>query len=134
MAIDISVLEDLGVLKVTYSPEDVTRKGLAEQRNLVADAISKSAISNVLVDASALAQLPPILTIFEHNVTVSLQDTLRKAKFAVVCGSYGENEQFLEITGLNRGVQIRCFTSQDSALSWLIGQPDKCVEQTRRTV
>jgi hypothetical protein len=58
MGITISVLADQGVLEVTYSPDPVTSDDLADQREMVADAISGSNISKVLIDASALAHFP----------------------------------------------------------------------------
>ena len=119
MAIDIIVLKDQGIIKLAYSPGEITQEELEEHRALVAEAITESGIRNVLVDLSGLTQLPSIVTIIEHNAALSTQSTLRTAKFAVLCRSLGENEQFLETTGLNRGVQIRCFRSMESGLSWL---------------
>jgi hypothetical protein len=119
MAVSIRALGE--ILEVVYSSGDVTREDLAEQRALVADAISKRALRKVLIDASALKSMPSVVTILDHNSAVSADSTLRKVKFAVVCGSFGIDERFLETTGFNRGVQVRCFTSRDSALSWLDG-------------
>lgn len=117
MAVSIRALGE--ILEAVYSSGDVTREDLAEQRTLVADAISKHAIRKILIDASALERLPSVTTILDHNSAVSADSFLRRAKFAVVCASLGKDERFLETTGFNRGVQIRCFTSRDRALSWL---------------
>ncbi len=119
MAIDICVLEDQGILQVTYSLGDVTEGDLISQRKVVAEAVSRSALRKVLVDASALARLPSLWTTAEHNAAVSQDKALRLAKFAVVVRSLGSDEQFLETSGRNRGVWMKCFTSRESALSWL---------------
>jgi len=119
MTVEISVLADLGVLEVAYSADDVTAEDLVAQREQVSDAIARSGLEKVLIDASALARFPSVVTIFEHNAVISTERTLREARFAVVCDALGENERFLETTGVNRGVQIKCFTSEEAALSWL---------------
>ena len=81
MAIQICALKDQGILEVTYSPDDVTREALDEQRGMVADAISKSGLGKVLIDTSALTQFLFVLIVFGHNKAISTQDTLRKARF-----------------------------------------------------
>ena len=85
----------------------------------MADALLKSKLRKVLIDTSALTKFPPLMTIYEHSSALSSDTTLREAKFAVVCNSVGSEEQFLEDSARNRGVQLRCFTSKESALSWL---------------
>lgn len=121
MAISISVLKDREILEVKYSPEAVSQKDLTEQRILVADAISKSGLKKVLVDASSLVSFPGPFTVLNHNESVAAHEILRKTKFAVVCSSLGEDERCLENTGVNRGIQMRCFSSREDALSWLSG-------------
>ncbi len=121
MSVDICVLDDRGILVVTYSSEEVTPEALAEQRRLVADAISSNALKKVLIDTSALTRFPSTMAIFTHNAAVSKDSILQQTKFAVVCNTLGKDERFLETTGLNRNIQIKCFTSKESALSWLDG-------------
>ncbi len=120
MSIQISILEDQSILEVTYSSDNVTSKDLDEHRRLVAEALSENAFSKALIDISSLIKFPSTLTIFEHNEAVSLQNVLRKSKFAILCQTLGRNEQFLEVTGTNRGVQMKCFTARDDALAWLM--------------
>ncbi len=122
MSIQIRLLEDQHILEITYSSDDITSKDLAEQRRIVAKALSKNVLNKALVDMSSLIKFPSTLTIFEHNEAVLAQHVLRKTKFAVLCQTLGPNEQFLEITGTNRGVQIKCFTSRKEALAWLTAQ------------
>jgi hypothetical protein len=124
MGISTSILEDLGVLQVKYSPDPVTGEDLAGQRRLVAEAISGSNIYKILIDASGLERFPSPFTVLEHNKDVVSDEVLRKAKFAVVCATLGENERCLEHTGVNRGVKLRCFVSREEALSWL-GEPSR---------
>ena len=119
MALTINELEGQGVLEVTYSPEDVTREDLAYQRRQVADAISRSSLKRVLIDAAEIKQFPSAAMIVDHNSAISSNSTLMQVKFAVVCNSLGEDEKFLETTGFNRGLQIKCFTSKESAMNWL---------------
>jgi hypothetical protein len=123
MGIRTSVLKDHGVLEVIYSPDPVTGVSLAEQRKVVAEAISRSNIYKVLIEASLLDRFPSPFTVLEHNKDVVKDEILQKARFAVVCASLGENERCLEITGVNRGIGIRCFTSREEALSWLAESP-----------
>jgi hypothetical protein len=120
MSISITTNRELGVLEVTYSPGTVTPQELAEQRSQVADAISQSGIRKVLIDASALERLPSILTALEHNESVAANEKLRNATFAVICSSLGRDEDNLETTAVNRGVHMKCFTSRERALSWLM--------------
>lgn len=120
MAIEIKVLENVGILEMTYAADPVTAKDLAEQRALVADALAGNACGGVLIDASGLTQLPPVYEIFDHNAAVSADSVLRRTAFAVVFRSLGRDEEFLETTGVNRGLRIKCFTSKESALSWLL--------------
>ncbi|MBD3161846.1 MAG: hypothetical protein GF346_06185 [Candidatus Eisenbacteria bacterium] len=119
MGIRISTLEDAGILEVVYSPDPVTPEALEEQRTLVAQALAQTNIRRVLLDATSLARFPGILTSLEHNESVSANPLLRKTRFAVVCSSLGPDEHGLETTGLNRGVDIKCFTSREDALAWL---------------
>ena len=122
MGVSTSFLADHGVVEVEYSSEPVTAKDLSEQRKLVADTISKSNITKVLLVASALERFPSVFTLIDHNKEVLKDETLRTAKFAVVCASLGEDELFLENIGVNRGINIRCFISREKALSWLTQQ------------
>ena len=119
MTITTSVLENTGVLEIVYSPDPVTLVDLAEQRELVADAISRNNTAKVLIDASALTHFPNPFVVLKHNEGVVENDVLRKAKYAVVCSELGDDERCLEDTGVNRGVLIRCFTSRKDALCWL---------------
>lgn len=121
MGITIVTNDEEGMIEVTYSPDPVRDADLREQRKLVAEAMQKSGISRVLLDASSLSKFPSILTSLEHNRSVAADKQLRKAKFAVLCSSIGEDERSLEITGRNRGVVIKCVTSREDALAWLKG-------------
>jgi hypothetical protein len=85
MSISIVTNKDLGVLEVTYSPGTVTPQELAEQRRILADAVSQSGLRKVLIDASALARFPSIVTALEHNQRVAANEQLRTTTFAVVC-------------------------------------------------
>ncbi len=119
MSIRIVTNRELGVLDVMYSPGTVTPQELAEQRRLLADAVSQSGIRKVLIDASALARFPSIVTALEHNQRVAANERLRNTTFAVVCASLGQDERDLETSGVNRGVHMKCFTSREAALAWL---------------
>jgi hypothetical protein len=119
VGIRTAVLSGTGVLEVTYSSEPVGPEDLAEQRRMVAEELSENRMRRVLIDASALPGFPSPFTALMHNKGVSEDDVLRSAKFAVVCAELGENERCLEDTGVNRGVNMRCFTSRAEALSWL---------------
>lgn len=119
MSISISVLEDKGILEVIYSPDTVTPEALSDQRSLVSETISRRAIRKVLLDATSLQSFPSILTTLKHNEGVAANEILRVTKFAVVCSSIGSDERALETTGVNRGVDMKCFTSREDALSWL---------------
>jgi len=120
MSISIAMNDETGILEVTYSPEIVTPRDLAQQRNMVADAVSQSNIRKVLLDASSLPRFPSILTALKHNESVAADEELRKTKFAVICSSLGQDELSLETTGVNRGVHLKCFTSREDALRWLL--------------
>ena len=119
MGISTSILVDHGVLEVTYSPDPVSGDDLAEQRKRLADAVSEHNIDKVLLDASTLDRFPSPFTVLEHNEGVVANETLKRATYAVVCASLGENERCLETTGVNRGLNIRCFISREKALAWL---------------
>jgi hypothetical protein len=119
MAIKISTRNDPDILEIVYSPDPVTTADLAEQRGLVAEAIANHGMTKVLIDASALARFPDPFAALVHNENVAAHAVLRQAKFAVVCSSVGEDERCLEDTGVNRGIDIRCFASRQDALSWL---------------
>jgi len=119
MTITIVTNGELGILEVKYSPAPVTEYSLAEQRKLVADAISQSNISKVFLDASSLTSFPSILTSLHHNEGIVADDTLRRARFAVLCSSLGQYERDLETTGVNRGVRVKCVTSRAEGLVWL---------------
>lgn len=119
MAIRISVREEEGILEVSYDSGPVGREDLAEQRKQVADAMGRSGLARILVDASSLEGLPGPFTLLRHNEGVAGHERLRKAAFAVVCSSLGEDERCLENTGVNRGIRLRCFLSRDEALAWL---------------
>jgi hypothetical protein len=119
MGISISILKDRGIIEVIYSSDPVTSEALAEQRRLLADAISRSNIDKVLLDASALARFPSIVTLLQHNKSVATNKVLRRTRFAVLCSSLGPDEHDLETTGVNRGIRIKCFTSREEALAWL---------------
>jgi len=120
VSIEIVENPDLGCLEVTYTADPVTPQDLAVQRSSVTDAVSRSGIRKVLLDASSLPNIPSLLTVLRHNESVSQDEDLRRTKFAVVCSSLGPKERRLETTGVNRGVNMRCFTSREDALSWLI--------------
>ena len=128
MGISTAVLSGPGFLEVTYSSEPVGPEELAEQRRMVSEALSKSRMRRVLIDASALPEFPSPFTALRHNMGVFEDDVLRSAKFAVVCSELGENERCLEDTGVNRGVNMRCFTSRAEALSWLRDSPSERVQ------
>jgi hypothetical protein len=119
MTIDIRVLENQEILMVTYSSDDVTAEDLSKQRSEVSDALTKNALNKVLIDALELKCLPPVWTTFHHNRSIPSDRNLHNAKFAVVFNSIGQDERFLETSGLNAGVKIRCFTSREEAMSWL---------------
>jgi hypothetical protein len=119
MTISISTLEDEGVLEVVYSSNPVTREALAEHRTLVAEALARSTVRKVLLDATSLPTFPSILTSLKHNERVAADEVLRGTEFAVVCSSLGPDEVDLETTGMNRGVRVKCFTSRVDALEWL---------------
>ena len=119
MALDISTLDDRGVLEIRYLPGHVTGADLDEGRNAVAAALSESGIRKVFVDASALSQMPTLIAMLRHNAAIAADSILRQARFAVVFRSLGRDERFLENTGVNRGVNLKCFTSKADALSWL---------------
>lgn len=125
MGISTSILADHGVLKVKYSPDPVTADDLFDQRTLVAETLSRNDISKVLIDASALVHFPSPITVFEHINEIVADERLRNAKFATVCASFGEDERFLENSAVNRGINLRCFTSREKALSWLEEHPDQ---------
>lgn len=121
MAIRISTLGDTDILEIVYSPDPVTPRDLAEQRGQVANAISDHGSTKVLIDTSSLSNFPKPFVALQHNEDVAAHAVLRRAKFAVVCSSLGQDERCLEDTGVNRGVNMRCFTSRQDALSWLYG-------------
>lgn len=119
MTIRISVMRERGILEVTYVAATVTQEDLADQRSRVIDALSRNDMTKVLLDASSLASFPDPFVTLAHNEAVAENAVLREAKFAVVCSSLGQNERDLENTGVNRGVNMKCFTSREDALSWL---------------
>jgi len=85
------------------------------------DAVSRSDVRRVLLDASSLPGAPPVITALAHNEDVAARKELQGTKFAVVFSSLGRNERTLETTGVNRGVIMRCITSREDAVAWLIG-------------
>lgn len=115
----VTILEHDGFLEVAYDPEPVTPRDLEEQRTLVAQTTARTGVTHVLVDASALEALPPLGAMLLHNVAVSSDDQLQRARFAVVCAVYDDDAVFLEISGANRGVHMKCFASREEALVWL---------------
>jgi hypothetical protein len=119
MKIKIQTLGDRNILEVVYSSDDLTKDDLSAQRDLVSESLKKHRLNLVLVDTTALPSLPEVVTILEHNRAVSSRDELQKAKFAVLVQKIGQREKFLEDTGVNRGVHIKCFTARENALSWL---------------
>jgi len=119
MSASIRILDDQRVLEVYYSAEVLTDADLNEQRTRVAATLSRNGITKALFDASALPQLPPLVTMLEHNMAVASDNTLRRTRFAVVFRSVGDHERFLENTAVNRGIELRCFTSKADALTWL---------------
>jgi hypothetical protein len=119
MKIKIQTLGDRNFLEVVYSSDDLTKDDLSSQRELVSESLKKYRLNLVLVDATALPSLPEVVTILEHNRAVSSREELQKAKFAVLVQNIGQREKFLEDTGVNRGVRIKCFTTRENALSWL---------------
>lgn len=119
MGISISTLEETAVLQVVYSSERVTDEALAAQRELVAKEVARTGINRVLLDTTLLESFPPILTSLRHNESVAGNELLRCSRFAVLCSSLGKDELALETTGVNRGVNMKCFTSREEALEWL---------------
>lgn len=119
MKMTVQKMGDQAFLNVVYAPEDLTPADLAAQRDQVAEALKKHSLNLVLIDTTALPQFPQVVTIFEHNRAVSTQKELQKSKFAVLVNSVGKKEKFLEDSGVNRGLRIKCFTSQEKALNWL---------------
>lgn len=117
--INISILTERQIAVVTYEPGTVSKGDLARQRKQVGEALMQNKIQKVLVDTSKLDKLPSPSTILLHHQSVAAQESLRNARFAVVCTQIEEDEQLLETTGVNRGLKIKCFTSRDEALSWL---------------
>ena len=119
MAISISILNDRQIALVTYEPGTVSKQDLARQRKQVGDALIQNEIQKVLVDTSKLESLPSPATILFHNSSVAAKDSLQNARFAVLCSSLGPDEELLETTGVNRGLQIKCFTSREDPLACL---------------
>ncbi|EIC21030.1 hypothetical protein [Thiorhodovibrio frisius] len=119
MAIRISAPAENNILEVVYGAEAIGDWEWARDREDVANAISSTNRSRVLIDASALPSFPGLVLIQEHNEQVAANEVLSAAKFAVLFACVGEPEQFLHITGSNRGIRIQCFTSKDDALVWL---------------
>jgi hypothetical protein len=121
MAIDIRVLDGEGALEVAYSPDEVTRTELIAQRQMVAEALSGRALKKVLIDATAIARMPSVATLFDHNWAVASNDILQPVRYAVVFRALDSDVQFLENSARNRGLEIKCFTSREEALGWLRG-------------
>lgn len=119
MAMDIAVPDGCDYLEATYTAETITEADLAAQRDLVAEAVSRSARRKVLLDATAVSALPPVTVLLEHNKAVSANSLLQGVKYAVLFRSVDENVSFLENTGVNRSVTMKCFDSREAALSWL---------------
>ena len=119
MQIKVHTLGDRKFLELVYFSEDITEEELSAHRELVSEALEKNRLNLVLVDTTALPQLPQVVTILEHNKAVSTREELQQAKFAVLVQNIGQREKFLEDTGVNRGVRIKCFTTRENALNWL---------------
>jgi hypothetical protein len=119
MPISISILNDRQIALVTYEPGTVSKQDLTRQRKQVGDTLMQNKIKKVLVDTSKLDKLPSPGILLLHNRSLVDEETLHNARFAVVCARLGANENFLETSGVNRGLQIKCFTSREEALSWL---------------
>lgn len=118
MSINISTLED-GILEVVYPAETVTPEALARHRALVSAAVEREDVRKVLIDTTALPEMPSIVSAVEHHNAIAADKSLRKTRFAVVCSKLGVNERDLETTAVNRGVHMQCFTDRQMALAWL---------------
>ena len=116
---EIKKIPDRDVLQAVYDQGEISRENLLAQREQVAEAIAGYGIRKVLVDATALGAFPSSPVTLEHNVSISSDPRFYGVMFAVVCNELGERERFVETTGLNRAVTIRCFTSRREALEWL---------------
>ncbi|MBD3278791.1 MAG: hypothetical protein GF388_10870 [Candidatus Aegiribacteria sp.] len=119
MGIEIQVLKDY--VKMIYSPEELDKEALREQRAMVVEALRKNELNRVLIDASELRDLPSAFTLLDHNSAVSKDEVLSRVKFAVLFSNLASSEHFLEDSAWNRGIRLKCFTDEDTALSWLLG-------------
>jgi len=119
MSIKISKLHRSNVVRVEYLAGSVTAADLAEHRARVVEILSESGFRKVLVCTESLVRFPPPLTALEHNEGLAAHDVLSAARFAVVCKDIGEDERYLEDSAINRGLELKCFTSEREALNWL---------------
>ena len=119
MTVRIRAPGDDGILGLVYSEDEVTEKDLTRQRRMLAEAMVREDCNRVLVDITRLKYLPSMAAMMDHNSAITLNSYLLNARFAVLCKSIDAEHQFLEDTGVNRGVQMKCFTERAEAVAWL---------------
>ena len=114
----VTVRDDQQII-VVESWGKITREDLEHSLRSVLDFHREKGYRNVLVDATAEDQFPPVEDIFDFGNELARVATLG-IRFAIVASpKTAEDLRFLETVAWNRGGLLQVFSRMEEALSWL---------------
>jgi hypothetical protein len=87
----------------------------------------ETGICRLLVDVRKQTDLASIMRLF--NFASHLP---RSIAFAILCELHLENHRFIENVATNRGIAVKDFHSERSAIEWLKNWPNKSIDNDKK--
>ena len=122
MRLDISIVQQNGYVEITLIGEpngDRFNASRAEANELM----QKTGCTALLVDATGLTGMLPVLTDFEFTTEHTTQLPKGTRHAVVVNPEHTERMLFVEDVAQNRFIDLKIFTDRSEALRWLVDKP-----------
>ncbi|HSQ85633.1 MAG TPA: hypothetical protein VLM43_13015 [Desulfobacterales bacterium] len=87
----------------------------------------ETGLCRVLVDVRKQKYLANTITLFDFAVHLP-----RSIAFAVLCELRLEDHRFIENVAKNRGIIVKDFDSEQNAIEWLKGWPNKSINSDKK--
>jgi len=113
---ELYVDEATNIIKVR-SYGIVSRDDIAASMDRTRQIMEQKGISKALVDTRDQEKMPGTFDVFQLFST--LPNNLRAALLVQDDQNTAESQKFAETVCLNRGIQVRIFSSEGEALTWL---------------